>query len=396
MNTRGFQIAVIVSACLGTVAASAPGQTGQGGRRSPGGAAGGDRRSPAPTPTPGMPAPRNTLREMLMYKPDQVLATVDDDQIKRAELMRIFVYYAVPPGKEEQAYQVAIRQIVDGRLLLRRIRREGFTASEREIDDDVASLEQEIKANGTDLATFMATNDLSMADLRRQGRNQVLFRKYLEAHTKDAELRAFVEKNKDIYNRPKVRASHILIKVDPDAPAAERERARLKLVEIKKEIVAGKTTFAAAANKYSQDEVNVEKQAGGDLGFFMRKQFIDEFAAAAFALKTGAISDPVETPFGWHLIMATDRKEGEPVKFEEAKPHIIEHYQEYLRNKVVEEERKTAKISIMPAPADLFPALRATNEVGRPATKSTAHPKTDSATAPASSRPRTPVAPSPR
>ena len=394
MSIKRYQIAMIALVSLGLISSSSRGQTASGGRRA---AASGDRRGgAAPTPSPGMPAPRNTLREMLMYKPDQVLATVDDDQIKRAELVRIFVYYSIPPGKEEQAYQVAIRQIIDGRLLLRRIRREGFTANEREIDDDVASLEQEIKANGTDLATFMATNDLSMADLRRQGRNQVLFRKFLEAHTKDAELKAFVEKNKDIYNRPKVRASHILIKVDPDASAAERERARLKLVAIKNEIVAGKTTFAAAANKYSQDEVNVEKQVGGDLGFFMRKQFIDEFAAAAFALKTGTMSDPVETPFGWHLIMATDRKEGDPVNFDEARPHIIEHYQEYLRNKIVEEEHKNAKIAIMPTPADLFPALRTTNDAGRPATKASAHPKTDSATAPASARPKPPVAPSPR
>ena len=131
--------------------------------------------------------------------------------------------------------------------------------------------------------------------------------------------------NKDVFNRTQVQASHIVLRVEPDAPAAEKEKAKQKLLAIKQEIDSGKITFADAANKYSEDDGNKSSPRGGDLGYFVRRgQFNEQFTAAAFALKKGSISDPVETPFGYHLILVTDRKEGTPIDFEQNKLLIRE------------------------------------------------------------------------
>ena len=97
--------------------------------------------------------------------------------------------------------------------------------------------------------------------------------------------------------------------------------------------------------------------AGGDLDYFtLESGFVDEFADAAFKLKKGEVSQPVETPFGYHLIQVTDRKEGKLPDFEQNKPYITQAFSMELQKEIVGEERKTAKIDVKPMPKDLFPS----------------------------------------
>lgn len=86
-----------------------------------------------------------------------------------------------------------------------------------------------------------------------------------------------------------VRASHILVKTEDEAK---------KLLE---EIKAGKS-FGDAAKEVS---LCPSGRDGGDLGFFGKGMMVKPFEDAAFALKEGEVSEPVETQFGWHLIKLT-------------------------------------------------------------------------------------------
>ncbi|MEE0495363.1 MAG: peptidylprolyl isomerase [Cyanobacteriota bacterium] len=90
-----------------------------------------------------------------------------------------------------------------------------------------------------------------------------------------------------------VRASHILVKTRPEA------------VKIKKEIESGQISFEDAAREYS---LCPSGQNGGDLGYFNRKQMVQQFSDTAFDLKVGQISDPVGTKFGWHIIKTTGKR----------------------------------------------------------------------------------------
>ena len=89
-----------------------------------------------------------------------------------------------------------------------------------------------------------------------------------------------------------VRASHILVKTANEA------------MEIKKEIDNG-GDFEYYARMYSLCPTG---QNGGDLGYFGRGQMVPEFERKAFSLPVGQVSDPVFSPFGWHLIKVTDRR----------------------------------------------------------------------------------------
>lgn len=92
-----------------------------------------------------------------------------------------------------------------------------------------------------------------------------------------------------------VKASHILVKTEKEA------------LELLKEIEAGKSFAQAAAEK----SLCPSGRSGGDLGSFGRGAMVKPFEDAAFSLRVGEISKPVQTQFGWHLIRVYDKKEEE-------------------------------------------------------------------------------------
>lgn len=103
-----------------------------------------------------------------------------------------------------------------------------------------------------------------------------------------------------------VRASHILIRANEDEPKEKREAARKKAEEVLAEVKKPGADFAELAKKYSDCP---SKSRGGDLSFFPRHNaMVEPFAAAAFALKPGEISDVVETVYGYHIIKTTETR----------------------------------------------------------------------------------------
>lgn len=102
-----------------------------------------------------------------------------------------------------------------------------------------------------------------------------------------------------------VKARHILLRLPADATPAQRDSV-MKLAQDLKKRAAGGEDFAKLASQYSQ-EPGADK-SGGDLGFFGKGQMVAPFENAVFAMTVGSISDPVETPFGIHVIKLEDRR----------------------------------------------------------------------------------------
>ena len=98
------------------------------------------------------------------------------------------------------------------------------------------------------------------------------------------------------------RARHILIKVSQIVSAAE---ARRKLVELKSRLDNGAAKFEDLARLYSNDG---SASKGGELGWIYPGDTVPEFERAMNALKPGELSQPVESPFGYHLIEVLERK----------------------------------------------------------------------------------------
>ena len=96
----------------------------------------------------------------------------------------------------------------------------------------------------------------------------------------------------------------------PKVSAQEKEFARKKLEAIRQELVEG-ADFSVKAIQYSEDPGSYLE--GGSLGMIDRGELVPEFEAVAYKLKEGVLSDIVETPFGYHLIMV-DEKRGDKLK----------------------------------------------------------------------------------
>jgi peptidyl-prolyl cis-trans isomerase C len=254
--------------------------------------------------------------------------------------------------------------------------KQNIPVTEKEIDEEYAALEAALKKDGQDIGVALGAAGITVAQVRDEMKKKLRWRNYVKAVATDTVLKKYMADNKDVFNQTQVRASHIILRVEPSAPPAEKEKVRLKLLAIKRDIDSNKITFADAANKYSEDDGNKESPNGGDLGYFVRRgQFEPVFTAAAFALKKGSISEPVETIFGYHLIQVTDRKEGTPVDFDQKKLAIQNEYATDLQERIVAAERKTAKIETIKMPDDLFPKVAPAPIGGTPEPAKSATPK---------------------
>jgi len=97
---------------------------------------------------------------------------------------------------------------------------------------------------------------------------------------------------------------HILIRTNELVSETE---ARRRLSELRERIVAGGADFAQIARLNSAD---VSAAQGGDLGWIYPGDTVPEFERVMAALKPGEISEPVKTPFGWHLVQVIERRTG--------------------------------------------------------------------------------------
>ncbi|RKH40059.1 peptidylprolyl isomerase [Corallococcus sicarius] len=141
---------------------------------------------------------------------------------------------------------------------------------------------------------------------------------FQKAHEK--EISDYYAANSFVYNVPeRIHARQILVKVAPDATPEQKAQAKAKAEELRKELDSGKD-FAAVAKASSEDDAT--KLKGGDLGWVERNAWEPTLANAAFALKAGEVTQPVESPLGVHLVKVEEKKEAQARKLDEVKGEI--------------------------------------------------------------------------
>lgn len=107
--------------------------------------------------------------------------------------------------------------------------------------------------------------------------------------------------------KEEVRASHILIKVTPNATPADTLIAYNRIMGLKKRIVDGRSFKDVAQGKAGSEDPSAATN-GGDLGFFTAFQMVYPFEEKAYTTKVGDVSDPFRTRFGYHILQVTDKR----------------------------------------------------------------------------------------
>lgn len=142
-----------------------------------------------------------------------------------------------------------------------------------------------------------------------------------QASVTDDDIKAYYEQNQKQYaTEEQRRASHILITVKKDASAADKAAAKAKAEGLVAQLRKNPGDFAKLAKANSQDPGSADN--GGDLGYFNKGAMVKPFADAAFSLKQGEISDPVESDFGYHVIEVTGIKPASVKPLESVKAEI--------------------------------------------------------------------------
>jgi peptidyl-prolyl cis-trans isomerase D len=145
----------------------------------------------------------------------------------------------------------------------------------------------------------------------------------------DDELRKYYETNQSRYTvAEERRASHILIKVDKSASAADKSKAKAKAEELLAQLRKAPASFAEVARKESQDPGSAAQ--GGDLDFFGRGGMVKPFEDAVFAMKQGEISNVIETEFGYHILTLTGVRGGDKKSFESVRAEIEDEVRKQL------------------------------------------------------------------
>ena len=140
----------------------------------------------------------------------------------------------------------------------------------------------------------------------------------------DEELRALFDAEPERFVTPEKREiSHILVSVASDAGPDVEERARERIVALKDRIDAGES-FEDVARESSDDPGSAS--GGGMLGFIERGVMVPAFEEPAFALEPGQLSEPVRSPFGWHLIKVMTVNESQAATLEEVRDQVLAQY----------------------------------------------------------------------
>ena len=277
---------------------------------------------------------------------DKVVATVNGENIYQKEVDKVLHRFG--PQVPQEQIPTATKQILDGlitqKLILQFVRDSKIQIDAAAIEVELNKVREDIKSNpglaGQTLEQVLEKHGGSIDDMKKDITMFLSMEKYLSRDVDDAKIKAYFEQHKSVYAETEVKASHILVDTRKMKTDEELAKAMEKIKKAKAEITGGKD-FAEAAKEYSDCPSSKE---GGDLGYFKREgQMVEPFAAAAFALKKGDVSDVVKTDFGLHIIKVTDIK---TPTFDEVKETVKQNMIEEKGQLLVKELKEKAKIDI--------------------------------------------------
>ena len=240
-----------------------------------------------------------------------------------------------------------VNELVLRTILEQEIKKHDITVSKEEIEKRKAEIVEKIGSKEK-VDELLKRNGITNKKFEEDIEKEIKLDKLVEATGKtkvtEKEVKDFYNQNKAMFNYPeRVRASHILIEVNPAAIKQEivsqDKEGKLTSEEINKKTQAiidnkmnfareirakaaqNPENFAALAKQYSDDKASAEK--GGDLGFFDRNSMVKPFSDAAFKLKPGTVSEIVVSDFGNHIIIVTDKAAAGVQPFDKAKDDIM-------------------------------------------------------------------------
>ncbi len=302
---------------------------------------------------------------------------LDDKKIDKKSFMYLMI-------KDKVVNELIIRTLIEDE-----VEKRGIKVTNKDAEDALNKAIEQVGSKAK-FNEILKQYGVSLAEFKKDLVEEVKMKKLVDMLEKvtvtEADAKKYYNQNLSKFKYPdKVRASHILIAaneeeikeaIKADSKNAQITDAELKAMvdkqmaeklkkanEVLAQVQKNQSEFAKIAKENSED-IESAKQ-GGDLGFFAQQEMVEPFAKAAFAMKPNTISGIVKTPYGYHIIMVTDRKAAGQDSFEKVKSDIMLYLENEKKVKVlenfIESLKKTAKIEYVNEdynPTDIQKALQ--------------------------------------
>ena len=253
---------------------------------------------------------------------DRIVATVDNHTILWSELNYRLRFEAEQRGlsifAESEQIKALRREILDAmideQILVLKAKQDSIQIDPSEVEEMLGQQFQMAKSSMDDGQFAQMLERVGLSERQLKAR----YRKEIRHRLLSRQMRAFVSYRVHVSHRDveefrtahqdtlpsQISLSHILIKVQPSDEVLKEKRVRIE--EIQALLTAG-GDFATIARAHSEDPGSAS--LGGDLGCFSPGTLVPEFEEAAFALKLGETSEPVLSPYGYHLIQVREKRE---------------------------------------------------------------------------------------
>ena len=238
----------------------------------------------------------------------------------------------MPPGMElpdsmaQQIRKSVVDKKIDMILLNQKMKEKGIQVSDEQVTQELQNIADQQGMTMEQIEADIANSGMTMEDVKEQIRHSLQIKAMMESEdpssvVTEADAKKFYDENPNYFEKPEqVRASHILIKFEPNATDEQKAAAKEKIEGLLKRARAGED-FAALAKEYTEDPGS--KESGGEYTF-PRGQMVKPFEDTAFSLEVDQISDAVETQYGYHIIKLSEKIPGSKEPFEEVKPKITQ------------------------------------------------------------------------
>ncbi|MDX1710874.1 MAG: peptidylprolyl isomerase [Rhodovibrionaceae bacterium] len=239
---------------------------------------------------------------------DPVVARVNGEEIRRSDVME--TAQSLPQQYQAQIdiiFPVLVDRLIDLRLIA--------DAAEKAIPDSDPEVQERLE------------------ELKREVMRDVFLERYIDESVDQKDLREAYDEYRDKNPpRPEIKARHILVETKEEAEAVVEE-------------LDGGADFAELAKERS---IGPSSAQGGDLGWFGEGRMVEDFSEAAFTLEAGEYTEvPVETQFGWHVILVEDRRMIEPASFDEMEEELRQTIAREAVETLVSDLRDEAEIEVL-------------------------------------------------
>jgi len=233
----------------------------------------------------------------------------------------------VPESEVRRMRSEALDRLIETRLIEDVVQRAQLSATDAEVNQAIAAIASENGLTVEQMGASIASHGLTIEEYRAKIKTEIERNKVVgsmvrsRVHVEESDVEALYQQRYGNQRESGVELhiAHILIATGAKQMRDERSACALA-TKLRSEIVSGETTFAAAAQDYS--DTNADR--GGDLGWVHDDELAAWMAPAVSGLKPGQVSEVVPMYFGCNLLELVDRREVKPVTLDEVRPELQE------------------------------------------------------------------------